>query len=739
MAVMATRAYRDAFLTTYRKLHDSSTGYFSAGGIPYHAVETAVVEAPSHGHETTSEAASYWIYLEALYGYSTGDWEPLRAAWSASESFFIPRDQASFSDYNPQAPATYAAERDTPSEYPTPLDKSVAVGRDPLFARLAAKHGPVCYSMHWLGDPDNMYGFGPLFNTFQRGPMESCWDTIPQPCRDDKTSGGPNGYLDLFVKQDGAPPGQWKYTCATDADARCIQAVFFAKWLCDRDQKAGPPADILDKATKLGDWLMYGCYDKFFMRIGTQSRKQPGNANDDAFHGLLSWYTAFGGPLQKQGWAFRIGSSHSHIGYQNPVAAYALSSSTFPSIFQDQWRVSCDRQLEMFAWLQSEEGAIAGGCTNSWNGRYEDYPAGTRTFHGMAFTQHPVYLNPPSNQWSGMNAWGMERVVLHYFITKDAKLRELVGAWCRWVAKNVIKKETGTVLVPSTLQWTGAPDSDWNGGGFPRRNTQLKCKVTQYGQDVGVMASFARSLLLYCDVEPDTACKAAASTLLDALPALEGPKGYSVAESRADYTKFDTPVFVPAGFKGKTPHGEVVDRDSTFYSLRKSLYQDDVMLKDVRRQLAAGKTPRIRVHRFWAQCEVALTFAFADFLGQKSGTTTPATPVKPTKPTGTTATPAKPTKPTGATTATKPATNACETHQAHRGDNCDTIRRRQQRRPWFYLRVREYLTFPLGDAALFGLFGRVVLLFRPVEGRNPDTLAPRFATRALNGLAGVES
>ena len=70
-------------------------------------------------------------------------------------------------------------------------------------------------------------------NTFQRGPQESVWETIPQPCWDDFKSGGKYGYLDLFVKS-GIPVRQWKYTNAPDADARAIQALFWAKTWADK-------------------------------------------------------------------------------------------------------------------------------------------------------------------------------------------------------------------------------------------------------------------------------------------------------------------------------------------------------------------------------------------------------------------------------------------------------------------------------------------------------------------------
>src|SRR5580658_1635872 len=57
--------YLDRFVALWNDLHDPKNGYFSAKGIPYHSAETLIVEAPDYGHETTSEAYSYWIWLEA--------------------------------------------------------------------------------------------------------------------------------------------------------------------------------------------------------------------------------------------------------------------------------------------------------------------------------------------------------------------------------------------------------------------------------------------------------------------------------------------------------------------------------------------------------------------------------------------------------------------------------------------------------------------------------------------------
>ena len=67
-ASAATDSYAQAFLDQYNKIKSSANGYFSSAGAPYHSVETLMVEAPDHGHESTSEAFSFWMWLEAEYG-----------------------------------------------------------------------------------------------------------------------------------------------------------------------------------------------------------------------------------------------------------------------------------------------------------------------------------------------------------------------------------------------------------------------------------------------------------------------------------------------------------------------------------------------------------------------------------------------------------------------------------------------------------------------------------------------
>ncbi len=118
------------FLEQYENLKTS--GYFSPEGIPYHAIETMIVEAPDHGHETTSEAFSFWLWLEASYGRVTGDWQPFNTRgrrWRPRSS--RPELQPTNANYNPNDPATYAPEFNDPSQYPSPLDFDVPVGPGP--------------------------------------------------------------------------------------------------------------------------------------------------------------------------------------------------------------------------------------------------------------------------------------------------------------------------------------------------------------------------------------------------------------------------------------------------------------------------------------------------------------------------------------------------------------------------------------------------------------------------------
>lgn len=610
----AANDYEKRFLTMYQKLHDSANGYFSPQGIPYHTPETLLVEAPDYGHETTSEAFSYYMWLEAMNGKITGDFSGFQKAWDTAEKYMIPSDQdqpnTSMSKYDPNKPATYAGEYEQPSMYPSKLDPSAPVGKDPISNELVSTYGTnTMYGMHWLLDVDNWYGFGtrgdgktaPSFiNTYQRGVQESVFETIPQPCWDAMNFGGKNGFLDLFTG-DSSYAKQFKYTDAPDADARAIQATYWAdEWAKAQGKDL---SQYTAKASKMGDYLRYSFFDKYFRKIGSPTQAGTGY---DAAHYLLSWYYAWGGGVGAD-WAWKIGSSHNHQGYQNPLTAYVLSTDAdlkpkSPNGAKD-WSTSLSREIEFYTWLQSSEGAIAGGASNSNNGRYEAWPAGTSTFYGMGYEANPVYHDPGSNTWFGFQTWSMQRVAEYYYVTKDPKVRSLLDKWTKWANSQIQLNSDGTFAIPSTLDWSGQPDT-WTG--TSTGNPNLHVKVVNYGTDLGVAGSLADTLTYYAAATGDATSKNNAKQLLDRIwNNYQDAKGVSIPETRADYSRLNDTVYVPSGWTGTMPNGDVIKSGDTFTDIR-TKYKQDPNWQKVQTALQSGTAPVMTYHRFWAECDVAI-------------------------------------------------------------------------------------------------------------------------------------
>lgn len=609
--------YQDAFTEQYNKIKDPANGYFSSHGVPYHSVETILCEAPDYGHESTSETASYYIWLEAMQGKFTGDFSGVTKAWDIIDKYFIPThaDQPAMAKYNPSSPATYAGEYEEPSMYPSQLDTSKPVGSDPLDAPLKAAYGTSdVYGMHWLVDVDNWYGYGvrgdgvgspSYINSFQRGEQESCFETITQPSWDALKFGGRNGYLDLFTG-DNSYAAQFKYTNAPDADARAVQATYDAyKWA--KEQGKTLDTALVGKAAKMGDYLRYAMFDKYFRKIGNST--QAGTGYDAATY-LLSWYYAWGGDASSQaGWAWKIGSSHNHQAYQSPLAAWILSTKADfkpkAANSSDDWAKSLDRQIEFYTWLQTPEGAIAGGASNSWNGRYEAIPAGTSTFYGMGYQANPVYHDPGSNTWMGFQVWPMQRVAQYYYESKDAKVQELCTRWADWASSNIIFDDVNkTFQVPSTLEFEGQPDT-WTGS--RSANSGLSVNIVNHGQDLGVAGSLANALAYIAAANNDDDLRKIVEKMLDYMALLKDSKGIAVEETRADYSRMNDPVYVPAGWTGKMPNGDVIDSNSTFLSIR-SNYKKDPDWARVEAALNAGDAPTFTYHRFWSQSDIALAY-----------------------------------------------------------------------------------------------------------------------------------
>lgn len=642
-----SNAYITEFTTQYDKIKNPASGYLSPEGIPYHSIETLMVEAPDHGHETTSEAFSFLIWLEAQYGRVTGNWTPFNNAWNLTEQYIIPSaagQPGGSTSYNPSDPADYATEQPQPSGYPVSLNTSVVAGADPLANELQSTYGNRnIYGMHWLLDVDDVYGYGTgrtaaecgdntqrvtYINTYQRGSQESVWETVAHPSCD---TGRFANYPSLFIS--GSGTGQWRYTNAPDADARAVQATYWAlQWATAQGNQSQISAS-LTKAAKMGDFLRYSFYDKYFKNPGCTSPScTPGSGKSSSSY-MMTWYYSWGGDIANA-WSWRIGSSSWHQGYQNPLAAWVLSSSG-PASLRPQsataaadWNTSLGRQLDSYLWLQSAEGGIAGGATNSWNGQYATPPAGTPSFYGWAYDYQPVFHDPPSNQWFGFQAWSLERVAEYYYVTGDAKAKAILDKWVAWAIANTTLGSGSSYSFPSDMTWSGAPSASYSGStGGPAANPGLHVSVSNTSNDVGVGAAYARTLTWYAAKEGATTlgtqAKNTAKGLLDRMILLKPNdstgKGIVVPETRTDYNRFDdvwnstsqTGLYIPSGFNGTMPSGAQINSSSTFQSIR-PFYATDPAWGPVQAYLnGTGPAPTFQYHRFWAQADIAM--AFADF------------------------------------------------------------------------------------------------------------------------------
>ena len=652
----------------YAKIMNKSSGYFSVDGVPYHSVETLMVEAPDYGHETTSEAFSEYIWLTALNIWATDgkNTQDFIKAWTMLDKYIVPDvpfDQPDNSGYNPTSPAEYAPEEDSPSGYPVPLDGNhkVQVGVDPLSNELANAYGQSeFYATHWLLDVDNIYGFGKhesgnsndrnvYVNSYQRGPNESVWRTIPQPewenfkFGQNSSSNGGCGYLSLFDSDPSGCKPQWRYTGAPDADARTIQGTYwaynFTQTLLDEKQKDNISDDInviIQNATKLSDYIRYAMFDKYFKQVPCYDVDCPAGQWQAAYNSstyLLNWYMAWGGAIPGQfgSWSWRIGASHAHQGYQNVMTAHVISEvDAFKSKTQNgvnQWSKVKQTTLDLWQWLQSAEGPLAGGVTNSVGGRYLD-PASrniTGFFKGLSYQWEPVYDDPPSNNWFGMNAWSQERNAEYYYLTGDEQAKTILDKWYKWIEslKDKIILDNNDFAIPSNLHWEGQPTT-WDGTGEIPTQDNLHGTVIDYSKDVGVGSALAHTLTFYAAASGNSDAQTMARELLDRMYLYADDIGIGINETRQDYigneygAGFWEAVYVPEGYIGYYPNGDVIKPGINFTDIR-SWYKSDPWWPYIQQCKDKNVAPSLIYHRLWAQVEYALACGdYARLFGSSS-------------------------------------------------------------------------------------------------------------------------
>ena len=705
MPAMASAATKSSYATekTYAEMFSSlyddvvtngqSNGYLSKQtngsgfGIPYHSVETFIVEAPDYGHETTSEAMSYIVWMAAMHdvlaskNIISGSKGDLKKAWNTMEAMIPGWSKASgrtdikYDTFWKQSKieADTSEECDQPSDYPAAQPGVKAP--NPMFETFKSAYSSDkgYYLMNWLADVDDWYGFSKgtsgagkftFINTFQRGEQESCFETVPAPCLEelkwgmkstDKDNG--NGIKAIFNGKDKVP-SQYSFTNAPDAEDRAIQAVYFAN-----KYNAGD-SSISALAGKMGDQCRNDMFDKYYKAIAADTKLDSPSAGMDSKHYLMAWYTAWGGALTASygdyGWAWQIGCSHSHQFYQNPLAAYgliedsAINGGMKAKGATDDYKESLKRQIEMYQWLQSREGPFAGGCTNSWRGRYEAYPSGHATFYDMAYVAHPVYADPGSNHWIGNQVWPTQRLAeLYYYVKENGDvtnqtygglsledaLDALLSRWIEWFEENTqfdYEDEYGvkhTYVIPSTLDW-GSSDTDysctpdtWTGTYDENANQDLHCTIGGYGQgDVGCVSSLCNTLIYYAKakgVDPSFAKKEGTSVAEKGLYLANKLLTAQYNEARDDigltFTDtngslsrvFEEEVYIPDFYKGEMPDGSKLEPgNSTFSSIRKS-YEKDEMWQEAKKYYEGNGTDnngdgtvdikdyQFQYHRFW--------------------------------------------------------------------------------------------------------------------------------------------
>ena len=211
----------------------------------------------------------------------------------------------------------------------------------------------------------------------------------------------------------------------------------------------------------MGDWLRYALFDKYFKTMGCTAPEVRARQGLRFARTTCCPGTTRGAGRCRRRARGRSGFGASSAQWRLPepaggvraVARCPTSSLASPNAARD-WKESLDRQLAFYHWLQSAEGGIAGGATNSWNGRYEQPPAGTPTFYGMAYYELLVYHDPPEQRVvrvQGPGRWIASRSTT--YVTGDARAKVVLDKLGR--VGRAARSSPPTAPTTSRRRWTG--------------------------------------------------------------------------------------------------------------------------------------------------------------------------------------------------------------------------------------------------------------------------------------------
>jgi hypothetical protein len=162
----------------------------------------------------------------------------------------------------------------------------------------------------------------------------------------------------------------------------------------------------------------------------------------------------------------------------------------------------------------------------------------------MFYDEQPVYHDPPSNQWFGFQAWSMERVAEYYYLTGDAKAKPCSTSGSPGRSPTP-RRPHGTSRSRHAGLVRRKPDT-WNPSS-PAANTGLHVTVTEHRPPTSAWRGLAKAAhLLRAKSGNNAAAKTLAKNLLDGIWAHKDTKGVAVAETRADYNRFDDAASIAA-------------------------------------------------------------------------------------------------------------------------------------------------------------------------------------------------
>ena len=244
--------------------------------------------------------------------------------------------------------------------------------------------------MHWLMDVDNVYGYGTL-RTAGSPAQHACRTSTPTSAARRSRSGRPSPTRPARLRRSAA---RQRLPAAVHRRHALRQAVALHRRprrrrprhpgrvlgadLGDRAGQRSPHvAATVAKAAKMGDYLRYAMYDKYFKKPGcTSTALRRRHRQGAARTYLLSWYYAWGGDARRpvvvahrlQPQPPGLPEPARGVGaVQRRSGRCSRVSPTAKRGLGDQPRAGSSSSI---TWLQSAEGAIAGGATNSWDGAY---------------------------------------------------------------------------------------------------------------------------------------------------------------------------------------------------------------------------------------------------------------------------------------------------------------------------------------------------------------------------------